>query len=52
MTVMSRDEPTVVHAGQMRTVNIEFRMGRSDDDRFLIEWVENGDRKNARFHID
>lgn len=52
MVVMSRDEPTVVHAGQTRTVNIEFMMGGSGDDRFLIEWVENGERKEAAFHID
>lgn len=52
MTVMSRGESTVVHAGQTRIVNIEFMMGGSDDDRLLIEWVENGERKEAAFHID
>ncbi len=52
MMVMSRGEPTVVHAGQTRIVNIDFMMGGSDDDRLLIEWVENGERNEAAFHID
>ncbi|WP_319021256.1 DUF4062 domain-containing protein [Brevibacterium aurantiacum] len=52
LIVISRGEPTVVHAGQTRNVNIEFTMGGTEDRRLLIEWVENGEHKEASFHID
>ena len=52
LIVISRGEPTVVHAGQTRNVNIEFTIGGTEDRRLLIEWVENGEHKEASFHID
>ena len=45
------DEPTVIHAGQTRTVTVQHVFAGSDPDVLRIKWVEDGEEASQEFHV-
>ena len=45
------DRPTVIHAGQTRSINVTYSMGGSDPHILRIRWIENGEEKCSDFHV-
>lgn len=48
--IHTRDEPTVIHAGQTRNINLTYMMG-GDSEILRIIWTEDGEQKEQEFHI-
>lgn len=45
------EEPTVIHRGQMRKLNVEYDMRGTANSVIRIRWVEDGREKQKDFHV-
>ncbi len=51
MMLTNVDEPTTIHAGQTRRLNVFYHMGGGDPDIIRIHWKEDGEEKTKEFHV-
>lgn len=51
MHVLTDGVPTVVHAGQTRTVHVEYMFGGDSEDILRIKWTEDGEARDEDFHV-
>ncbi|WP_411730736.1 DUF4062 domain-containing protein [Paeniglutamicibacter sp.] len=51
MTLLAPEEPTVIHRGQTRKVNVFYSMSGSGAAVVRIGWVEDGQEKQKDFHV-
>lgn len=51
MMLANGEEPTTIHAGQTRRLNVFYHMGGGDPDIIRIRWKEDGQQKDKEFHV-
>lgn len=49
--LLTDETPTVIHAGQTRTVHAAYMMGGGDPDILRIRWTEDGEPHEREFHV-
>lgn len=51
MLVMTNEHPTVIHAGQTRTLGVEHVLAGGDPDVLRITWLNDGEEVSKDFHV-
>lgn len=51
MMLAGVDEPTVIHAGQTRRINVFHTWGGGEPDVLRIRWTEDGEENERDFHV-